>query len=226
MPVLLSARNVCYSTQGDHGSLVLLDGIELHVSRGEVVDVSGPSGSGKTTLLRVLAQLLPESTADLSLSGESADSMTPQAWRSRVALLPQKPVMRPGTVRDNLLVPWTFKVRRSAVAPTEHQLREALDDVGLHEVSLERDAARLSVGQAARVSLLRVVLTGPEVLLLDEPDASLDDVSAEQVAAMIRAFASAGGGVVRVRHSRADSIAARRLRLHGASLREAEADER
>lgn len=220
MPVLLSARDVRYSTDGDHGRVVLLDGLDLHVARGEVVDVSGPSGCGKTTLLRALAQLLPDATGTLSLAGETADSMTPQEWRSKVALLPQKAAMRPGTVRDNLLMPWAFKVRQGATAPADEELREALDGVGLGEVMLDRDAARLSVGQAARVSLLRVVLTDPEILLLDEPDASLDETSAEQVACIIREFAAAGRGVVRVRHQRADSIASRRLRLSGAQLQE------
>ncbi len=220
MPVLLSARDVRYSTEGDHGRVVLLDGLDFDVARGEVVDVSGPSGAGKTTLLRALAQLLPDATGTLSLASETADSMTPQEWRSKVALLPQKAVMRPGTVRDNLLMPWAFKVRQGATAPTDEKLRAALDGVGLGEVVLDRDAARLSVGQAARVSLLRVVLTDPDILLLDEPDASLDEVSAEQVATIIREFADDGRGVVRVRHQRADSIASRRLRLSGAQLQE------
>jgi ABC-type iron transport system FetAB ATPase subunit len=123
-------------------------------------------------------------------------------------------------VRENLLVPWRLKVRHDARAPSEADLRAALDAVGLAEVALDRDAARLSVGQAARVALVRVGLTRPDVLLLDEPDANLDEESAAQVAALTMRFAEGGGGVVRVRHQRPDAIASRRLRLCDGALGE------
>jgi len=77
---------------------------------------------------------------------------------------------------------------------------------------------RLSVGQAARVALLRVMLTAPDVLLLDEPDASLDADSAAQVAMLTAQFASSGG-VVRVRHQMPDEVRSRRLRLSAGHLR-------
>jgi len=79
---------------------------------------------------------------------------------------------------------------------------------------------RLSEGQAARVALLRTVLTRPDVLLLDEPDAALDEESAEQVGLLTREFVDAGGAVVRVRHHRTDGLADRRLRLKGGTLTE------
>ncbi len=126
-----------------------------------------------------------------------------------------------GTIADNLLLPWTLKVRRADDAPSPARLSEALTSVHLADIALERDAARLSVGQAARVALLRVLLTEPDVLLLDEPDANLDDVSAEQVAQATRQFAEAGGGVIRVRHQRSDALAGRRFRLAAGRLEEA-----
>ncbi|MDP2232316.1 MAG: ABC transporter ATP-binding protein, partial [Actinomycetota bacterium] len=76
------------------------------------------------------------------------------------------------------------------------------------------------VGQAARIALLRTVLTGPLVLLLDEPDANLDDASAEQVARMTAAFVAVGGAVVRVRHQRTDALATQRYRLADGRLSE------
>jgi putative ABC transport system ATP-binding protein len=91
----------------------------------------------------------------------------------------------------------------------------------MRDVALERDAGRLSVGQQARVALIRVVLTAPRVLLLDEPDAALDDTSAAEVAHITAEFAVAGGGVIRVRHQRTDLLASRRLRLLSGVLAEA-----
>jgi putative ABC transport system ATP-binding protein len=183
------------------------------VAAASVTVVFGPSGAGKTTLLRALALMLPGVEGDLSLGGVQAAEIGPRAWRARVALLPQQAVVFGGTVRENLLVPWGLKIRHGLAAPDDDALRAALGGMGLADVALDRDAARLSVGQAARIALLRVVLTAPEVLLLDEPDANLDEVSAAQVAAMTARFAADGGGVIRVRHHRPDAVAARRLCL-------------
>jgi putative ABC transport system ATP-binding protein len=215
---LLEARDVRVVLPGDFGPVAVVDGVSVSVGGGEVVDVIGPSGSGKSTLLRALARLLPGATGALLLDGRPAESIEPHAWRSRVALLPQKAAIVPGTVRDNLVLPWNLRVRAQDTAPTDAELRAALDRVNLDDIDLARDADRLSVGQAARIALTRVVLTAPEVLLLDEPDANLDEASAEQVRQMTAAFASHGGGVVRVRHQRSDQLATRRFRLEGGKL--------
>jgi putative ABC transport system ATP-binding protein len=215
---LLEARGLVAVRRGDAGDVRVLDGASLALARGEVLDVSGPSGAGKTTLLRSLARMLPGVTGELALDGTPASAIDPHLWRTRVALLPQQAVIFSGSVRDNLLAPWSLKVRHGQHAPADDVLRSALDAVGLAEVALDRDAARLSVGQAARVALVRVGLTRPDVLLLDEPDANLDEESAAQVAALTVRFAEGGGGVVRVRHQRPDDVEARRLRLRAGML--------
>lgn len=215
---LLEARDLRFVRESDAEPLKVLDGVDLAVERGEVVDVFGPSGAGKTTLLRALALLQPGVTGELLLDGKTPGEMGARVWRARVALLPQKPVILKGTVRENLLMPWDLKVRDGKTAPDEDELRAALDRVRLEDVSLDREAVRLSVGQAARVALLRVVLTRPDVLLLDEPDASLDADSASQVAMLTAQFASSGA-VVRVRHQMPDEVPARRLRLIAGQLK-------
>ncbi|HEY5540454.1 MAG TPA: ATP-binding cassette domain-containing protein [Coriobacteriia bacterium] len=220
MTLLLEARDLSAILAGDAGDVRVLDGVSLAVDAGEIVDVVGPSGSGKSTLLRALAKLLPGATGELFVGGSSASALTPSQWRGMVALLPQKPVMFSGTVRDNLVYPWLLTVRRGAQRPGDKRLAADLDRLGV-DAALDRDASRLSVGQAARVSFLRTLLTDPTVLLLDEPDAALDDVAADAVAALITEFVAGragrgGGAVVRVRHHRPDGIASRRLRLeHG-----------
>lgn len=221
--MLLEAHELTCVLPGDAGDVRILDGASLAVAPGAIVDVTGPSGAGKTTLLRALARLLPGATGSLSLDGTPAEKIAPAIWRASVALLPQKPAIVAGSVRDNLLLPWALKVRRAtgssahAAPPADAALAAALARVHL-DVALDRDAARLSVGQAARVALLRVLLTTPRVLLLDEPDAALDDASSAAVGEMTREFAETGGGVVRVRHQRADALASERLLLEGGRL--------
>jgi putative ABC transport system ATP-binding protein len=219
---LLEARALTAVLLGDEGDVRVLDSVSLAVSAGEIIDVTGPSGSGKSTLLRALARLLPGATGDLALNGTPAETLPPAQWRGAVALLPQKPVMVSGSVRDNLTLPWRLALRRSRPAPDDHLLAEGLARLGV-DAALDRDASRLSVGQAARVAFLRTTLTEPRVLLLDEPDAALDDTSADAMADMIAEFAAKlgaddtpGRAVIRVRHHRSDGVAPRRLRLeHG-----------
>ncbi len=216
--MLLKAEGLRVSLPAEGGPHEVLSGVSLTLDTGEVVDVGGPSGAGKTTLLRAIARLLPGVEGDLALDGRDARDVAPHEWRAAVALLPQAPAMLPGSVADNLRAPWALRVRAGAEPPSDQALAEALGRVGLDAVALGRDACRLSLGQRARVAMVRVLLSGPRVLLLDEPDANLDDDSAAQVEAMTLAFADAGGGVVRVRHHRRGQGATRRYRLAGGAL--------
>ena len=241
--MLLEASGLTITRPGDSGPVTVVSDASISLSEGTLTDVVGPSGSGKTTLLLALARLLPDVRGDLTLEGRPASDWSPQLWRTRVALLPQTSSMTPGTVADNLLLPYTLKVRHRVGAapadagyapadataitphpvPTADELRAALDQVGLADIALDRPSARLSVGQASRVALLRVLLTAPAVLLLDEPDAALDNESAAEVAVMTGEFVREGGAVVRVRHLRTDAGADALFRLDGGRLTEVNA---
>lgn len=218
MTPLLEARGLSVARAGDEGPVAVLDGVDFALPGGALVEVGGPSGAGKTTLLLALARLLPGVTGALLLDGRSAAEIPSSAWRTQVALLPQRAALVPGTLAENLRLPWTLKVRHAERPPADEVLFGALEDVGLGALSLDRDVARLSVGQLARVALVRVMLTRPRVLLLDEPDASLDDASAAEVARVTSVFVADGGSVVRVSHVRADARASMRYRLEGGKL--------
>jgi putative ABC transport system ATP-binding protein len=218
--VLLESRDLTVDLRGDEGIVRVLDGVSVSLARGEIVDIAGGSGSGKSTLLRGLARLLPDATGYLALDGIPATECPAREWRLTVALLPQKPAIADGSVRQNLLLPWTLKVRSHDARPDEADIRARLDGLGLTDVALDRDARRLSVGQQARVALLRMMLAAPRVLLLDEPDAALDSASSESVAGALRTFAADGGAVLRVRHRETDGLAGRRLRLKDGRLAE------
>lgn len=158
-----------------YGGRLVLDVDRLDVRRGEVLAVLGPSGAGKTTLLRLLATLEEPSAGevrfgDLVWAGRlsPADLLD---WRRRLSFVPQNPVLFTGTVRFNVEMALALRGRDGPAASDE--VEALLDRVGLLPLAGAR-AGSLSTGEAQRVCLARALVTRPDVLLFDEPTASLD----------------------------------------------------
>lgn len=148
------------------------------VDRGGVMLVRGPSGGGKSTLLRVLARLQPGTGGDVRLGGRQWLAFAPTEWRTAVCYVAQQPALFEGTVLDNLRRPFQLAAVRKRGAYSGALVEKGLVMLGLAPKLLEQDARSLSGGEAARMAVLRAMLTSPPVLLLDEPTAALDRVSA------------------------------------------------
>lgn len=221
------------SAQSASGTKTIFHDLSFTVRGGDVVDLIGPSGSGKSTLLTTLAQLNPHATATMRLDGTDAGGMTPERWRRLVAYLPQRPTLIGETVRDAILLPFTLKVHQkddqgnpvNEPAPGEDTIRRTLDRVGCGDIELDRSPQDLSVGQQARVCMLRTLLTRPRVMLADEVDAGLDDENADKVGEILAYAAGEGMAIIRVRHRPADGRATRTWRLADGALTELEAHE-
>src|SRR5688572_20807949 len=148
------------------GGRPVLRGLDLQLEEGATA-VVGPSGSGKSTLLRLLNRLADPDEGAVRFHGTDVRELDPLELRRRVGLVPQLPAPVPGTVGDNVRFgPRLHGEDVDALGP----LRLA----GLDETFLDRDASRLSVGEQQRMMLARALALEPEVLLLDEPTASLD----------------------------------------------------
>lgn len=218
---LFEARDITvgYSLPSEEGAgaAVLLRHVGFVLEAGLIYDLTGPSGAGKSMLLRACALMMERQAGELLLDGRPSGSFSPQQWRSRVALVPQRASLVPGTVGENLRLPWTLKVHAAEPAPSDADLSRLLERAAL-DVPLDRDAARLSGGQAARVALLRTFATRPAVLLLDEVDAALDDESARAVGALTAAMAAEGAACLRIRHRASDGFASGTFALSNGSL--------
>jgi putative ABC transport system ATP-binding protein len=169
----------------------------------------GPSGSGKSTLLRLLNRLADPDEGAVRLHDTDVRELDPLELRRRVGLVPQLPAPVPGTVADNVC--FGPRLHGEEVDPGP-----AVRLAGLDESFLDRDASRLSVGEQQRVMLARALALEPEVLLLDEPTASLDT---EATAAVEEALETLPGiSLVLVTHdpAQAKRLADRTVRLsHG-----------
>jgi putative thiamine transport system ATP-binding protein len=178
--------------------------VEAAIGPGKILTVMGPSGSGKSTLLAFVAGLIdPAFTTEgyILLDGRDVTHLPPEA--RRIGLLFQDPLLFPHlSVASNLL----FGVGRQ-VADRRAKVKEALAAAGLEGFE-DRDPATLSGGQKARVALMRMLLSEPHALLLDEPFAKLDTALKGEIRAFVlERVRAAGLPTLLVTHDPADAAA-------------------
>jgi heme ABC exporter ATP-binding subunit CcmA len=149
------------------GSELALDAVDLALDQGDHLAVLGDNGAGKTTLLRILATAARPTSGRLEIFGLDAVRER-KALRARIGFVAHAPGLYPAlTATENL----EFFCALHDV--DRKHVPEALDLVGLTDVA-SRPAGRLSRGEQQRLAIGRAVLHGPRLLVLDEPDASLD----------------------------------------------------
>ncbi|NJB68316.1 putative ABC transport system ATP-binding protein [Desulfobaculum xiamenense] len=153
----------------------------LTIPEGAFALVGGPSGAGKSTLLRLMNRLLEPDSGRILYRGRPLAEYDPPRLRREVATVGQEPTLVSGTVRDNLLLPYTFRVNADLVRPGDDTLEAWLARLLLDGVTLSSRASALSVGQRQRLCLIRTLLPAPRVLLMDEPTSALDAESREVV---------------------------------------------
>src|SRR5262245_40672755 len=145
--------------------------VDLEVRRGEFLSLLGPSGCGKSTALRLVAGLASPSagTVDVSHHGGQRRGSHP------IGFVFQEPTLMPwATVRDNVRLP--FKLAHAPAADADARIDDALDQVGLADFA-GAYPRELSGGMKMRVSLARALVTDPDILLMDEPFAALDEIT-------------------------------------------------
>jgi ABC-2 type transport system ATP-binding protein len=205
-----------------YGSIVVLADIELTVAAGQIVAVTGVNGVGKSTLLTCLAGLHRPAAGSMSvLGGEPRDD--PAFWRA-VALVADQPTWYPGlTVREHLeLIRLTHRPLRGWCLPAD----ELIEFFGL---AARADASPLdmSSGQRQRLSLAAALARPSRLLLLDEPEQSLDADFRLELAALLReGYAGNGGTVIMATHDADFALAAgaREVRLSEGTIVADDAD--
>ncbi|MGW5311094.1 thiol reductant ABC exporter subunit CydD [Nocardia thailandica] len=193
-------------------------GLSAVLEPGRVTVLTGPNGSGKSTALQAVLGLTAADRGAVTVDGRDVASLDPDAWWSRVAWLPQRPVLVPGTLRENVTL-LGARIGPSAGAPSPaggagSRAGDVLDEVSRAtgfgavlaelprgwETTVGRGGAGLSLGQRQRLALTRVLASRRPILLLDEPTAHLDADSEAEVLATLRRLAGEGATVVVVGH--------------------------
>lgn len=173
------------------GGVVAVDGISFSVARGATVALLGGNGAGKTTTLSMVLGLLLPSSGSVRVLGEDMA-------RHRYRVLPRLNFSSPYvdlphrlTVRENL----TVYGHLYGVPRLQARIAELAEDLELGAF-LDRAAGKLSAGQKTRVALAKALLNRPELLLLDEPTASLDPDTADWMRGYFQAYQRATGATV------------------------------
>ncbi|MFE0333261.1 thiol reductant ABC exporter subunit CydD, partial [Streptomyces sp. NPDC058955] len=204
-----------------------LDAASLTVEPGETVALVGPSGAGKSTLLDVVLGFTePEEGGTVRVGGVDLAELDLDAWRSRIAWVPQRPYLFAGTIAEN--------VRLARPEAGDEEVRRALRDAGADSfvdglpegagTVLGEDGAGLSAGQRQRLALARAFLADRPLLLLDEPTAALDGETEAGIVDAVRRL-SAGRTVLLVVHRPALLAVADRVVTVGAAASPADTGE-
>ena len=169
------------NVQKRFGTQLALNGVELHIGKGEVVGLLGPNGAGKSTLMRLVTGYLPPSEGRVEVCGFDV-AEAPLETKKRVGYLPEhNPLHEEMYILEYLL----FVAGLHKVADRKARVAEVIREVGLTPEQ-RKTIGQLSKGYRQRVGLAQALLHDPEVLILDEPTSGLDPNQLGDIRALIR----------------------------------------
>ncbi|MCX8515763.1 MAG: ATP-binding cassette domain-containing protein [Alphaproteobacteria bacterium] len=209
MPLNIDHYRLSLRSSSTVGGRLLLRLPRRRVNDGEIITIMAPSGFGKTSFLLDLAGLIDGDVfmTEGSMLLHGIDITALPAWQRRVAYGAQKPVLFPFlNLRDNLLLAIRQGDKKSKGALVKRALLDARlaiddDDVG------QRDPSTLSGGEAARASLMMLLLSEPRLLLLDEPFAALNKPLRDKMKSFIGKMVRARGlPTIMVTHQQDDAL--------------------
>ncbi|HEV7816522.1 MAG TPA: ATP-binding cassette domain-containing protein [Janthinobacterium sp.] len=180
------------SKQYSPDAMALRD-VSFSVAKGELVFLAGPSGAGKSTLLKMIAAMERPSQGSVIVNGQDIGKLKPAGVpflrRNLGLIFQQQRLLTDRSILSNVMLP--LLVAGGARSQAEQRARAALDKVGLLDRALARPQA-LSGGEQQRVAIARAIVNRPQIILADEPTASLDRASANKVLDALKAFHSVG----------------------------------
>ncbi|MFW6308675.1 MAG: ABC transporter ATP-binding protein [bacterium] len=153
----------------------------LEIKEKEITCVVGQSGGGKTTFLRLLNNMISPTKGQIKFRGKELTDYDPINLRREILMLPQNPVVFPGTIRKNFQLAQKYAGQNQE----EKNYNQILDKVALGDFSLDDSVENFSGGEQQRLALARVLLLKPQILLLDEPSSALDEETEDFIIQMV-----------------------------------------
>lgn len=171
MSKVLEFKGITFTYQFEKNQKTpMIDELSFHINDGEFVSIIGPSGSGKSTIFRLITGLEQPAKGGIFLNGKQTENRL-----GIVGYMPQQDLLMPWrTIMENAVLPLEIKGMRKSEA--EKRVKALLKDFGLFGVE-NKYPSDLSGGMKQRVSFLRTILSGSNILLLDEPFSALDAIT-------------------------------------------------
>jgi ATP-binding cassette subfamily C protein len=191
------------------GTRTILNGIDLTFTPGQIIAVSGPSGAGKSTLIRAIVGAAPLSGGTVRIDQSALEDWEPAQLSRFIGYLPQSFTLYQGSVRDNIARFQTFLTPDRAAI--DAGVVKAAEAAGAHEMiarlpqgydtQLGVGGSGLSGGQTQRIALARALFGSPRILVLDEPNAHLDDEAERRLLAVLIERRAAGATIIVAAHA-------------------------
>lgn len=184
------------------GSAPCLRNISFSIAPGQAIGVIGPTGSGKSTLARALTGVWQPLGGKIRLDGAAINQYDPDILGSYIGYLPQRVALFDGTIAENIarlaVQPDAGKVVQAAMRASAHDMIVRLPEG--YDTRVSGTGGRLSGGQVQRVALARAVYGDPLLLVLDEPNANLDNDGSVALNLAIRSMKDSGNAVLVMAH--------------------------
>ncbi|WP_159074771.1 ATP-binding cassette domain-containing protein [Polynucleobacter difficilis] len=174
----IELRNISFS----YGHVNVINRVNIIIKKGEKVVITGRSGSGKTTIVDLISGLLTPSEGDIFVDGISISNPAAKLWQQKIGYLPQNPYICNDTVEENIFfgMPPDYEKLINVLNKTQMLDIFTNDNLGF-KVILGDGGARLSGGQKQRIALARLLYAETEVIIFDEPIASLDKNTSNEI---------------------------------------------
>jgi polar amino acid transport system ATP-binding protein len=196
---VIDVKNLEISFKQKDGEIKVLDKIDLHVNKGDVLVLVGPSGCGKSTFLRCLTRLEEPTGGEVRLDGELITDKKIDHIRSKMGMVFQHFNLFPHmTVKKNITLAPVL-LHKMTQEQADARAMELLERIGLADKANEYPNM-LSGGQKQRIAIVRALAMDPEVLLFDEPTSALDPEMVGEVLDLMKRLAKMGMTMVVVTH--------------------------
>ena len=182
----------------------ILKGLDIAFNAGEVIAIIGPSGAGKSTLARCLVGIWPQTTGEVLLDGHPIKEWSRELLGPHIGYLPQDIELFDGSIAENIARFGKIDSQQVIAAATRTGIHEMVLRMPKgYDTTMGEAGGTMSGGQRQRIGLARAIYGQPKLLVLDEPNANLDDVGEAALMRTIRELKSEGCTVFMIVHQRA-----------------------
>ena len=187
---MLKIRNL----ESGYDKLKVLKGISLHVNSGEIVTIIGANGAGKTTLLNTIASIVKAADGEIKLNGRDVTGISPdRIVKNGCALVPEGRQLFPAmTVRENLILGAYTLFRKKGKKTAKENIKKIYSMFPILKDRGSQLAGTLSGGEQQMVAIGRALMTGPELLLMDEPSMGLAPIIVKNIFRVVESLRDQG----------------------------------